>query len=223
MTTSCARVEDAADPLTDEQLVRLSDDALWELHERSPDSIQTYPHGIYSDITEFDEDWYGVRRRKANDLIKRYIRVKPQILSRVDQLQAERFGDGPVLGIQLRGSDKGSAKSSAKLMRIISPEQYYPYIDQYLAENAGCRIFVATDQVQFLDQLRDRYGEKIISLPAARSSGALATFNVHDRQTSNYNKGEEVLVDCLLLAPLRLPVEMHIRRRRVCDLLQCRP
>ena len=57
---------------------------------------------------------------------------------------------------------------------------------------------MATDQSQFIDQMRDRYGDRVLSLNAMRSQGFTNTFQKSGGR--NYQKGEEVLMDCLLLS-----------------------
>ena len=102
-----------------------------------------------------------------------------------------------VLGIHMRGTDKGSAKLSPELMRIIKPREYFPYIDEYIHKHSNCKIFVATEQQQFLRQMTSRYGERILSYEAIRTTGLRNPFHLHG---SGYRKGEEVLIDCLLLS-----------------------
>ncbi len=195
-----ARLADPRDPLTAANVHRLSVDKLWDLLERCPGSVYAYPHGHFKDKIDYDEAWYREQREKANRLIRQYIRVKPHVLSKVDAFYRTHFAGERVLGVQIRGTDKGTANSHPKLMRIIKPEEYFPHIDKYTQQHGQCRIFVATDQMQFLKEMRERYGNRIISLPASRSHSNLATFNVNYQQTRNYAKGEEVLMDCLLLS-----------------------
>ena len=195
-----ARLADPRDPLTAADVHRLSVDKLRDLLERCPGSVYAYPHGHFKDKIDYDEAWYREQREKANRLIRQYIRVKPHVLSKVDAFYQTYFAGQRVLGVQIRGTDKGTANSHPKLMRIIKPAQYFPFIDRYTKQHGPCKIFVATDQAQFLNEMRDRYGDRIISLPATRSHSSLATFNVNYTATGNYAKGEEVLIDCLLLS-----------------------
>ena len=123
--------------------------------------------------------------------------VKPHILAKVDSFEREYFAGKKIIGIHMRGTDKGSAKLSPELMRIIKPREYFPYIDDYTRKHGYCRIFVATEQQQFLRQMKARYGDRILSYEAIRTSGLRNPFQL---QGSGYRKGEEVLIDCLLLS-----------------------
>ena len=190
-------IADPNDPLTSDDLTWLSTGELWRIHEAEPESIYPYPHGIYADKFKNDSEWYSKQRSKAHRLINKYVRVKPHILAKVDAFEREYFPRKKVLGIHMRGTDKGSAKLSPELMRIIKPREYFPYIDEYIRKHSNCKIFVATEQQQFLRQMTSRYGERILSYEAIRTTGLRNPFHLHG---SGYRKGEEVLIDCLLLS-----------------------
>ena len=83
-------------------------------------------------------------------------------------------------------------------MRIIRPREYFPLIDRYTAEHGPCRIFVATDQRQFVEEMKSRYGARIISRDVVRSDSSVNTFQ--KREHLGYVIGEEVLLDCLILS-----------------------
>ncbi len=192
-----ACVANPNNPLELDDLVYLTVEEAWHLHLESPDSVYNYPYGRYQHKADYDEAWYEKQRDKAHDVLSRYVRVKPHIMAEVDGF-VERFFDRPVIGLHLRGTDKGTAGASPHLMRIIPPASYFPFVDRYSEEHGPCRIFVATDQVQFLEQVRDRYGDRVVALDAIRTTGAFNAFQTPDEK--NYVKGREVLIDCLLLS-----------------------
>jgi len=192
------RLADPDDPLCEEDLVRLSVDELWFLHLGEPDSIYNYPYGRHQGSAGKPQSWYDEQRRRARRVVERYVRVKPEIRAEVDAYVAEHFAGHRVLGIHMRGTDKGTAQAPANLMRVKRPADYYPWIDRYLEAHGPCRIFVATDQRQFVDELRGRYGERVLALDAIRGSSSLNPFQQSDGR--NFRKGKEVLIDCLLLS-----------------------
>lgn len=175
----------------------LSTGQLWRLHCKELDSVYLYPHGRYKD-DQVDDSWYQLQRAKAQRVIQQYIRVKPHIQDKVEQFKTRFFGADGVLGIHLRGTDKGTANAHPALMRIIRPEQYFPHIDHYLNLHADSKIFVATDQQQFQTQIVARYGARVISTDSIRATGLRSVFEKHDGH--GYQKGEEVLIDSLLLS-----------------------
>ena len=192
-----ACLADPGNPLELDDLVFLTVEEAWYLHLEEPDSVFNYPYGYYQHKADYDAGWYERQRDKAHDILSRYVRIKPHIQAEVDDF-VERFFDRPVLGLHLRGTDKGTAGASPHLMRIIPPEDYFPFVDRYTEEHGPCRIFVATDQVQFLERVRARYGDRVVALDAIRTSGAFNAFQTPDDK--NYVKGREVLIDCLLLS-----------------------
>lgn len=193
-----ARLDAPDDPLSPGDLVRLSNKELWDVHCREADSIFPYPHSIHVDSYRDDPQWYDKQRSRAQKLVRRYVRVKPHVLSKVDAFEQEHFRGHTVLGIHLRGTDKGTARGPIELMRIVEPKEYFPHIDDYLRKSGDCKIFVATDQVQFVDTIRKRYGSRVMSYESMRTTGARNPFEYMDGL--GYRKGEDVLIDCLLLS-----------------------
>jgi hypothetical protein len=191
------RLSDPHEPLISDKLTTLSVKELWRIHEREPESIYPYPHGIQSDKFKSDPEWYSKQRVRAHRIIEKYIRIKPHILAKVEAFEREYFAGNKVLGIHMRGTDKGSATLSPQLMRIVKPREYFPYIDEYANRHGYCKIFVATEQKQFLHQMMARYGDRVLSYEAVRTSGLRNPFQVDG---NGYRKGEDVLVDCLLLS-----------------------
>ena len=156
-------IADPNDPLTSDDLIWLSTAELWRIHEAEPESIYPYPHGMYIDEFKNELEWYSGQRKEAHRIINKYVRVKSHILTKVDAFEREYFAGNRVLGIHMRGTDKGTAKLSPKLMRIIKPREYFPYIDEYIHKHDRCKIFVATEQQQFLQQMRASYGDRVLS------------------------------------------------------------
>ncbi len=192
-----AMVADPEHPLDPDDLVFLTPEEAWYLHLEEPSSVYNYPYGYYQHKADFDREWYEVQRDRAHEVIERYVRVKPELLGEVDAFVEEHYRR-PVLGIHLRGTDKGTAGATPHLMRVIPPSAYFEHVDRYTEEHGECPIFVATDQVQFLEQMRTRYGDRVLALDAIRTKGAFNTFQTPDEK--NYVKGREVLLDCLLLS-----------------------
>lgn len=192
-----ARVKEPNDPLSHDDIVTLSVGQLWKIHCREPDSIYPYPHGMHNTAV-INHDWYQQQRKKSYRLINDYIKVKSNILQKVDNFYDAHFSAHKILGIHMRGTDKGTANVRESLMRIIKPEEYYSHINEYIQIHPACRIFVATDQKQFLQRMINKYGERVLSYNSIRSDGYRSVFEKQDGQ--GYLKGEEVLIDTLLLS-----------------------
>ena len=89
--------------------------------------------------------------------------MKPHITQKVDDFARVHFGDGNVIGLHIRGTDKGTASLPRHLMRIVRPREYFRHIDDYMHSHGEANIFVATDQHQFLSQIINRYGKRFLS------------------------------------------------------------
>lgn len=189
---------------TGRRLLTLNYWELWRLHHWEPRSVFTYPYGYFRDVddktTRFDSEWWAQQRARGRRLVRRYVRVRPEIREKVDRYAAQRFR-ATMLGVHIRGTDKNNVGAGARLARIVPPEEYYPFIDAFLDEHPDAGVFVATDQLQFRDVLARRYGERVVWYSAMLSQSDVNVFQMREPGgRGNRDKGEEVLVDALLLA-----------------------
>jgi len=93
--------------------------------------------------------------------------------------------------VHIRGTDLRYAPP-------VSPAEYFEPIERYLEGHSRARIFLATDQVQYLELIKNRYGSIVQNYDCLRSATSTAPFNL--KAGSPYRKGEDVLVDILLLS-----------------------
>jgi hypothetical protein len=103
-----------------------------------------------------------------------------------------------VLGVHIRGTDKGTASGAPITMRIVKPSEYVKEIEKYFKRYPGCRLYVATDQQQYIDYMKEIYEDRIIYYLSVRSSTNKAPFQLDDG--NNYKKGKDVLIESLLLS-----------------------
>jgi hypothetical protein len=117
---------------------------------------------------------------------------------------------GDVLGVHLRGTDKGKYLASAASGRPVPPREYEPYVDAFLRSHPNGTVFVATDSPTFLAEVKTRWLQRWPNAPFrwredVLRSEANAAFDrggvVRGAEPpSNARKGEEVLIDALLLS-----------------------
>jgi|GEM_PF-786404 len=191
-------LESPGSGITSADVYKLNFEYLTYLHMYDPKSIYGYPYGFYQYITEYDAAWFAQQREKARDLVDRYIRVKRSILDIVDAFHTRHLRGRPVVGVHMRGTDKGAAVGSDRTMAIIRPEAYFEQIDRFEERHPGCLVFVATDQTQYLEAMKARYSERATFRDVQRSNDRLNPFQ--KKEGSPYKKGEEALVDCLILS-----------------------
>ena len=122
---------------------------------------------------------------------------------------------GPVLGVHLRGTDKGRY-ASAGSGRAIGPAEYEPYVLAFLnAHGPNASVLVATDSPSFLQQVRSSWQAKWPGRVRVRGDVLRHEDNIAFRKdkgssrggggggsesSGNYRKGEDVLLDMLLLS-----------------------
>lgn len=191
-------VEDPTHPLGETNLHRLSDVEQSWLHAGRPESIYNYQYGRFTHFRGDIDAWFVDQRSRAHRLVSQYIHIKPAVRLEVETFVEEHFMQRPMLGLHLRGTDKGYASDAHAIMSVVPPQRYFRHIDAFLEQHPQGAVFVATDQQQYVEVLSARYGARIVSRPAIRSRNHLNPFQVEDGQ--NYRKGLEVLVDCLLLS-----------------------
>ena len=182
------------------------------VHRQLPWSVRTYYYGAgdpqpdpgHNESLTYHAAWYEGHRREGARLVSSYLRLQPQLLAKVDRLAAQLFGersaDAPVLGVHLRGTDKGKYLQTAGSGRQVTPQEYEPYVRAFLAAYPKARIFVATDSPSFLQEVRGGWLQERLRYvgDVLRDEGNVA-FN-KGRKHDNYRKGEEVLLDMLLLS-----------------------
>ena len=142
---------------------------LARLYRWEPRSWFMNPYGYFRSVEsrsdgDYPSDWWRSQRERARVFLQDgTVRFKASIHNQIKRFVEENFS-GETLGLQLRGSDKFDFGMGPNLARKVLPEEYFPHKDRYLAEHPKCtRIFVATDQRQWLEVLRKAYPGKIVS------------------------------------------------------------
>ncbi len=134
-------------------------------------------------------------REDANQLIKKYIHIKPHVINKVNAFSLRhRFRNSYLVGIHYRGTDKYKEIARTPYAKAMQT------IDETLRQvkNLNYKIFVCSDEQQFVDQIKAKYGARVIHTDSIRSTDRSP---VHFRTDEHiYRVGEEALIDCLLLS-----------------------
>jgi len=140
------------------------------------------------------EKWMKEKRALGRQFVQKYIRVKPTILKKVNDFYNAHLKGFNIIGVHIRGTDFAYAEPT-KL------EDYFKKI-QSLDESSLTpyqKIFLATDQKQFVEAFKNQFGnDRLVTYTAARSESNVPVFL--DNKTSPFKKGEDVLIDILLLS-----------------------
>jgi hypothetical protein len=134
---------------------------------------------------------FQLPRARAAEMVKKYIHVKRSFLEKVDQYVSLYFKDFFIIGVHYRGTDK------EKEAPRVSYETVFKKILESIPPNRPTRIFVATDEAPFLEEIERRFPDQILAIKAHRSEGGVG---IHFSQKDPYELGEEALTDALLLS-----------------------
>ena len=100
--------------------------------------------------------------------MKKYVHVKPHIQKVVDNFVNENFNNKNIIGCHVRGTDFAYATAT-------SVEKYFEILDT----QKDVHIFLATDQTQYVDLFKARYGdEKVLTYDSLRSDNDVEHLNL---------------------------------------------
>lgn len=140
-------------------------------------------------------------RERAFELIQKYVHIKPSIQQEVESFVQQHFQGFFIIGIHHRGTDK---KLEAPIVPYETTLFNLNWWLSNLPKEVQVRIFVATDDQQFLDLMCQLYPNQIIYSPFIRSKDGQALHYSETAYANNYQKGKEALIDCLLLSKCNL-------------------
>lgn len=156
-------------------------------HDTQEIEFKEYKKIIFSFLAQMK-----LSRARSHELITKYIKIKPHIQKKVDSFIQENFKGNTVIGIHYRGTDK---KIEAHLVNF---ETIARLLHDEIEHNKTIKIFVATDDENFLNFMYRTFPGKIVARNSIRSKNETP---VHSDPTHNpYQKGEDALLDCLLLS-----------------------
>jgi hypothetical protein len=111
-------------------------------------------------------DWFQPQRQRASDIVKRYFRCSPWLAKAVEEANpnghalVEHRGKEtapPIcLAIHIRMTDKGHGRDIVKL------KDFRPYAEAFV-EAGGESIFLATDDVNVPNQIKQKWPSKVSS------------------------------------------------------------
>ena len=153
------------------------------------------------------DDWL---RRITARLINTFIRPRKYLIERASSFASQHFGEGPVIGLHLRGTDALS-EAEPRLFRKKSLviEHYLSRVQLEKRRFPKAKIFVATDSISSLEAIRNVYGSDVLSSatilhsegqPAGEGpTGALIPAYIASDPLIAAENGAEAVVDYLLL------------------------
>lgn len=141
---------------------------------------------------------FYMSRERAHTLIERYIKVHQEILQEVDEFYSRYLKEAVLIGVHYRGTDKNLEAEEVSYSAVADK------VREHL-EDASYKIFVATDEPEFLNYMQEEFAGKVYAIDAQRIQGK----PVHYTSKKCFLKGKEALIDCLLLAKTHLLIRTN--------------
>lgn len=154
--------------------------------------INRFAHGdpyreIANELTTIEE---------GRKLFFRNLRVKPWVDRCVENFWRAHLSPAKAVGVHYRGKDKFGSESQS-----ITAELVFAALDDALAVGFE-RLFLATDDPNFLAVARSRFGDRCVNYANPRPG------LTHQQDTANnFRKGGEAIIDSLLLSRCELLIK----------------
>jgi hypothetical protein len=130
-------------------------------------------------------------------IIHNYLKLKPDIAKEIDDFYNQNIsGQGPVLGVHVRGTDKVIEVANLPALN----RRYHAEIRRNIRMYNIKKIFLLTDSKKFMDEYRRLYGDMIITTNCNRSDGSAEKAVQIENYVDRRRKGIEILKDTYLAA-----------------------
>ena len=147
-------------------------------------------------------------RKTGFELIGSYVRIRPHLREKVAAYVRTNFDNFFVIGIHYRGTDKVQDAP-----RVAYETVYAAVRETIRCEKTGrYKLFLATDEQAFLNYMLNLFPDTLHYLKTFRS---LDGTPIDVRTGDNHRKGEDAILDCLLLS------ECHCLIRTASNLGLC--
>jgi len=150
--------------------------------------------GNTNNLKEFDS--FKNLNSKHFQIYKKMIKFKPYIINEVNKFIKNNFKKGKILGVHFRGTDM---KTQERHPFPATPDQIIKQINININKYKYKKIFLVTEEKQYLDILLKKFKEKIIYTESFRSNKN-NIFEQNFRKNHRYQIGKENIIDMLVLA-----------------------
>lgn len=134
-----------------------------------------------------------ITRERGFYLINKYIKIQPYVYRLVDSFYDKNLTNAFLIGIHYRGTDKSSEAPRVDYAKVAQAVQ-----NKIKSLNGKTyKIFIATDEQQFIDYIKNRF-TNVYYADSARSTDGKPLHYAHNR--SPFKQGLECLTDALLLS-----------------------
>jgi len=135
--------------------------------------------------------------QELRDIAVRYIQPSSDLQVELDELKKRILAGHKVLGVHFRGQEQKTMP-----YHPLSPTtaQMFSAIDVAIAKHQFTRIFVASEDQDYVDAILNRYPDLALTLPHFRTRSPLNAYRINPRPMHRYLLGKEILFDAFILA-----------------------
>ncbi len=140
-----------------------------------------------------------IKHKQIKKVFKKYIRFKKDILTEVEKIIKNlNINKANTIGLHWRGTDH---KFLPNHPQPPSRKQIFERITGSIKNNLSKKIFVVTEDPDYLKILKKKYNNKILYLNSFRSTKS-SDFSNFVRKDHRYKVGKESLIETLILSRL---------------------
>ena len=152
---------------------------------------------IFTDNKYYSNFVYDLEKnKKLINLFQKKIKVKKDILRDFKYFK-KKIDNEKVLGIHFRGT---SYKRSPGHPFPSTKKQMGKIVDNFLKKKKFTKIFLATEEKDYLNFFIKRYGNKIIYLKDVYRSNKNDAFKIYPRKNHRYKLGREIILETMLMS-----------------------
>jgi len=135
--------------------------------------------------------------QELRDLVVRHIKPAHDLIAELKAAHDEMLSGHRVLGVHFRGQEQKTMP-----YHPLSPtlDQMFAAIDMAIKRHSFTRIFVASEDQDYVKAVLNRYHGMAVASPHFRTSAPLNAYRIYPRPMHKYLLGKEVLIDAFLLA-----------------------
>lgn len=166
------------------------------VHSKPQDKFLIYDYRLINTIS------YEVREHEIeimSEMFKKYIKFNETGVKEILNPANELLSRGKCLGVHVRGTDFN--KNFNGHPKAISVEKYISQIEEIFSTHSYQYIFLATDEVQTVKKISEKFGEKLLYYDVLRSENgdSIHYGNSFKRENHKYYLGMEILKDVYTL------------------------
>lgn len=139
---------------------------------------------------------HKIDNNEFRNCFKDYYKIKKKYLDFAESFSEKNF-DKNTLAIHLRGT---SYKTSANHPFPTTYYQTYNLIDKIISENKYSKIFLCTEDLNYLKIIKKRYKDKVIFLKNVYRSYNDDAFKKYPQNLHRYKLGRDILIESLLIS-----------------------